>query len=243
MYLIWIWGEAMKRFIIVLIILCIVLSSVIFVINKYQVDVRYYINLAIHHVQKIKSIKVPEEYSTADSNMNGIPDCLDVVTAARKEVTNKIVYKDAYYVGGYPPDKEGVCTDVIWRGFKGMGVDLKAAIDKDIKNNLSAYPRVENKPDPNIDFRRVKNMDTFLKRNTVNVTKELKPFDVENLKQWQPGDIVVIMQPFEHIAIISDKRANDGVPYVIHNTTPHAVESSSLAYWAPYIFGHYRWKY
>lgn len=233
----------MKKFIIVLVILSIVLSSIIFTINKYHINIKYYMDLAIHHVQNIKAVKVPEEYSKVDNNNNGAPDCLDIITAARKEVTNKTTYKDAYYIGGYPPDKEGVCTDVIWRGLKGIGVDLKSAIDKDIKNNLSAYPRVENKPDPNIDFRRVKNMDTFLKRNAISVTRELKPFEVENLKQWQPGDIVVIMQPFEHIAIISDKRGKNGVPYVIHNTTPHAVESSSLTYWAPYIFGHYRWKY
>jgi uncharacterized protein len=233
----------MKKFVIVLVILGIVLSSIIFAINKYQINIKYYIDLAIHHVQNIKSVKVPDEYSKVDKNNNGAPDCLDIVAAARKEVTNKTIYKDAYYIGGYPPDKEGVCTDVIWRGFKSIGVDLKSAIDKDIKNNLSAYPRVENKPDPNIDFRRVKNMDTFLKRNAISVTKELKPFEVENLKLWQPGDIVVIMQPFEHIAIISDKRGKNGVPYVIHNTTPHAVESASLTYWAPYIFGHYRWKY
>lgn len=233
----------MKKFIIALVILCITVILTILAINKYKVDVKYYINLALQHVQKIKPIKVPEVYSKTDSNKNNIPDCIDIVTAARKEAINKTKYKDAYYVGGYPPVSEGVCTDVIWRGFKGMGVDLKSAIDKDIKSNLSAYPRVENKPDPNIDFRRVKNMDVFFKRNALNVTKELKPFDAENLKQWQPGDIVVIMQPFEHIAIISDKRGRDGVPYVIHNTTPNAVESSSLAYWAPYIYGHYRWKY
>lgn len=233
----------MKKTISILIIVCIVLSSIIFIIIKYKVDMKYYLNIVIQHVQHIKSVKVPEEYSKVDNNKNGIPDCLDIVDSARKEAINKTKYVDAYYQGGYPPDSEGVCTDVIWRGFKGMGVDLKSAIDKDIKNNLSAYPRVENKPDPNIDFRRVKNMDIFFKRNAISATKELKPFDVENLKQWQPGDIVVIMQPFEHIAIVSDKRGSDGVPYVIHNTTPNAKESASLTYWAPYIYGHYRWKY
>lgn len=233
----------MKRFIIILVILCIALSAIIFTINKYHINVKYYLNLAIHHVQKLKPVKVPEEYSKVDKNKNSTPDCLDVVNAARKEAINKTIYKDAYYVGGYPPDNEGVCTDVIWRGFKGINVELKSSIDNDIKNNLSAYPRVDNKPDPNIDFRRVKNLDIFLKRNAISVTKELKPFDIDNLKQWQPGDIVVIMQPFEHVAIISDKRANDGVPYVIHNTAPQAKESDSLEYWAPYIFGHYRWKY
>lgn len=227
----------------ILIILAIIAAAVVFAINKYDIKTKYYIDLGIKHIKNIKGVKVPEEYSKEDKNGNGVSDPIDIVNAARKEVENKTIYKDAYYNGGYPPETEGVCTDVIWRGFKEMGIDLKTLVDKDIKNNLSHYPRVEGKPDPNIDFRRVKNLDMFFKYNAETLTRELEPYAVENLKQWQPGDIVIIMQPFEHIAIISDKRDKNGVPKVIHNTTPHAVESGSLVYWAPYIYAHYRWKY
>lgn len=233
----------MKKLIRFLIITVILLCSAIFVMNKYDIDIKYYINLGFQYVKNTKGVNVPEEYSKADKNNNGIPDCIDIVNAARKEAENKTVYKDAYYKGGYPPDNEGVCTDVVWRGFRGMGVDLKSLVDKDIKDNLSSYPRVDGKPDSNIDFRRVRNLDVFFKRNALEITKELKPFDADNLKQWQPGDIIIIMKPFEHVAIVSDKRAKNGVPYVIHNTTPHAVENGSLVNWASYIYGHYRWKY
>lgn len=233
----------MKKLVMVLVILVILFSTAVFFLDKYNINVKYYIENGLKYAKNVKGVKVPEEYSKADSNKNGIYDCLDIVQAARKEADNKTIYKDAYYSGGYPPENEGVCTDVIWRGLKGMGVDLKPLVDKDIKNNLAAYPRVNGKPDPNIDFRRVKNLDTFFKRNALSVTKELKPFEPDNLKEWQPGDIVIIMEPFEHIAIVSDKRGSNGVPEVIHNTTPHAVESSSLNYWAPYIYAHYRWKY
>lgn len=228
---------------IILVIIVVFLSSVIFVLDRYGADVKHFINIVINHAPKIRVVKVPAEYSKVDNNKNGVPDCIDIVTEARKEAINKTKYKDVYYVGGYPPDNEGVCTDVIWRGLKGIGVDLKSAIDKDIKNNLSAYPRVEKKPDPNIDFRRVQNLDVFLKRNAESVTKEIKPYDIDNLKQWQPGDILIIMKPFEHVAFISDKRDDSGVPLIIHNTSPHAVENNRLADWAPYIYGHYRWKY
>lgn len=233
----------MKKLIRFLIVLAVLLCSAIFILNKYDVDIKYYINLGFEYAKNAKGIEVPEEYSKIDKNNNGTPDCLDIVNAARKEAENKTVYKDAYYKGGYPPDSEGVCTDVVWRGFRGIGVDLKSLVDKDIKNNVEAYPRVNGKPDPNIDFRRVRNLDVFFKRNALELTKELKPFNVENLKQWQPGDIVIIMKPFEHVAIVSDKRSKNGVPYVIHNTAPHAIESGSLVNWAPYIYGHYRWKY
>jgi uncharacterized protein YijF (DUF1287 family) len=215
----------------------------IYLVSRFDSRVRYFINLSIEYVKHIKPVKVPEEYSKVDRNSNGIADAIDIVNAARKEAESKTTYKDAYYRGGYPPENEGVCTDVVWRGFKGMGVDLKTLVDKDIRENTSAYPRVNGKPDPNIDFRRVRNLDIFLKRNAESITKELKPFDAENLKEWQPGDIVIIMKPFEHVAIISDVRAKNGVPNVIHNTSPHAVENGSLIYWEPYIYGHYRWKY
>ncbi|ERI92199.1 hypothetical protein HMPREF1982_02588 [Clostridiales bacterium oral taxon 876 str. F0540] len=233
----------MKRFIYVLIALLIIACAGIFAIVKYDINIKYYLELGLKHVKNIKGVEVPEEYSKIDKNKNGTPDSIDIVNTARKEAENETLYKDAYYVGGYPPDNEGVCTDVVWRGLKGAGIDLKTLIDKDIKQNMSLYTRVNGKPDPNIDFRRVKNLDVFLKRNAESLTRELKPFDVDNLKQWQPGDIVIIMQPFEHVAIVSDKRDKDGVPKVIHNTTPHAKESSSLVYWAPNIYGHYRWKY
>lgn len=233
----------MKKLVTVLIIIAVLLSSALFVISKANPKARYYIDLGISYIKNIKGVTIPEEYSKLDKNNNGTADCIDIVNAARKEAENKTTYKDAYYKGGYPPDTEGVCTDVVWRGFIGMGVDFKALVDKDIKENIAAYPRVEGKTDPNIDFRRVKNLDIFFKRNAVMLTTKLIPFDAENLRQWQPGDMVVIMKPYEHIAIVSDKRARNGVPYVIHNTSPHAVENESLSYWAPYIHGHYRWRY
>jgi uncharacterized protein YijF (DUF1287 family) len=233
----------MKKIVKVLSIILILLCSAIFIIIIIEPKAKYYLDMGVQYIKHIKGVKILEEYSKVDKNNNGTADCIDIVNASRKEAESKTSYKDAYYKGGYPPDTEGVCTDVIWRGFKGMGVDFKALVDKDIKENVADYPRVSGKPDTNIDFRRVRNLDIFLKRNALNLTKDLKPFDTENLKQWQPGDIVVIMKPYEHIAIISDKRAQNGVPDVIHNTTPHAVENGSLAYWAPYIHGHYRWKY
>jgi uncharacterized protein YijF (DUF1287 family) len=233
----------MRKIVSIFVIISIIACAIIFTIIKYDIKTEYYINLGIKYIKNIKGVKVPEEYSKVDRNNNGTADPLDIVSAARKEVENKTAYKDAYYSGGYPPETEGVCTDVIWRGFKGIGIDFKAMVDKDIKSNTSAYLRVNGKPDPNIDFRRVKNLDVFFRRNAEEVIKELIPYDSENLKQWQPGDIVIIMKPFEHIAVISDKRDKNGVPKVIHNTTPHAIENGSLTHWAPYIYRHYRWKY
>nr|WP_243240370.1 DUF1287 domain-containing protein [Clostridium cibarium] len=191
---------------------------------------------------QINKTEIPDESSKVDKNENGIADPIDIVNSARKEVEQKTTYKDAYYVGGYPPDGEGVCTDVIWRGFKGMNVMIKDLVDKDIRKNMSEYKAVNGKPDSNIDFRRVLNLDTFFKKNGIQLTTEFKEDDINNLKEWQPGDIIVFTEGYQHIGIISDKRDNDGIPYVIHNWHPCAAEAK-LSWFQTPIHGHYRWKY
>ena len=186
--------------------------------------------------------QVSENFSKVDNNKNGVADALDIVNGANKEVINKTKYISNYFSGGYPPETEGVCTDVIWRGFKATNINLKDLIDEDIKNNTKLYPRVDGKPDPNIDFRRVPNQDVFFSRHCISLTTKVKPRDDENLKQWQPGDIVVFVKGYEHVGIISDKRDKNGIPYVIHNTKPHA-NTMKLSWFTAPIHGHYRWRF
>ena len=112
------------------------------------------------------------------------------------------------------------------------GYDLKSLVDRDIADTPDAYPEIE-KPDPNIDFRRVRNLRIFFERNA-----ESLPLDFKNPSDWQPGDIVV----FEgHIGICSDKRNFRGVPYLIHhgNIVSGAVEADEMRYFT--VVGHYRW--
>lgn len=226
-----------------LVSIILIFTTLLTLLIVFRTPISQFIRYSIKYYISFKGVKVPEEYSKSDKNNNGIPDPIDLVNEAMKEVKNKTPYKSQYYNGGYPPDSEGVCTDVIWRAFKGINVNLKDLVDKDINANLSSYPRVQKKPDPNIDFRRVPNMDVFFKRNALTLTTEIIPGDVNSLKQWQPGDIIVILKPYEHIAIVSNKRTKDGVPYVIHNTHPNATESTHFNLWNVEIAGHYRWKF
>jgi uncharacterized protein YijF (DUF1287 family) len=182
---------------------------------------------------------IPRLICTSDKDKDGINDLDDIVEGARKDADNRPVYKSEYYKGGYPPDNEGVCTDVIWRALKNAGYNLKDMIDSDIKANTKSYPGVEGKPDPNIDFRRVRNLYVFFKKYGTSVTTSLIPNDIENLKQWQGGDIVTFTNP-EHIAIVSDKRRDDGVPYLIHNAGPYTMEVDNIMTWMPGITGHFR---
>ena len=129
-----------------------------------------------------------------------------------------------------------MCTDVIWRALKNAGYLLKDMIDEDIKNNVSLYPRVGGKPEPNIDFRRVPNLKVYFAKNHISLT-----LDLNEIQEWNPGDIVVFGQ--EHIGIISDKRNEKGIPYIIHNANQNNREEDGLEFYNEYawpITGHYR---
>ena len=180
-------------------------------------------------IETIKSIH--------DQNQNGVDDYRDILLGARRDAENKPVYKSAYYEGGYPPDEEGVCTDVIWRAFENAGYSLKDMVDEDIQNNLDRYFRVGGKPDPNIDFRRVPNLKVFFDSHGTALT--LDPYEIES---WQPGDIVIFSESYNHIGIVSDKRNQHGICYLIHNSGQANREEDALIRLSEKfgITGHYR---
>ena len=175
--------------------------------------------------------------SKNDEDGDGIDDYTDILEGAKLEAERKPRYKSEYYVGGYPPDDEGVCTDVIWRALKNAGYSLKEMVDEDIKKNVEKYPRVEGKPDPNIDFRRVPNLKVYFERNQISLTTDLK-----KIEEWQPGDIVAFGK--SHIGIISDKRNKQGIPFLLHNGGQPLREENILEAYNNYekISGHYRMK-
>ena len=73
-------------------------------------------------------------------------------------------------------------------------------------------------------------MEVFFSKFTNNLTKEIIPGDIENLKEWQAWDIVTFWQPNQHIAIVSDKRDKNWVPYLIHNYTDFPKEDVWVFY-------------
>ncbi|MCO1601190.1 DUF1287 domain-containing protein [Desulfosporosinus nitroreducens] len=188
----------------------------------------------------LPSIKVPVITCPIDKDDDGLNDLEDIVAGAKAEVERQPQYRSAYYQKGYPPESEGVCTDVVWRAFRDAGYDLKGLVDQDIRANFGKYSRIEGRADPNIDFRRVPNLIVFFRRNAQELTLEVKPEDVENLTLWQAGDIVTYGPPHEHIAIVSDKRRPDGVPYILHNSGPTPKESDQLQSWPSQMTGHFR---
>lgn len=168
-------------------------------------------------------------HSEQDRDGDGLDDFTDILQGARQAVADHPVYDNSYVDGGYPPDGRGACTDVIWRALASAGYDLKGMVDQDIYLEPEAYPEAE---DPNIDFRRVANLNVFFARRSAVLTRD--PYQVS---AWQPGDIVVYSP--SHIAIVSDKRNRDGVPYIIHQDGQPQKEEDALTH-RP-IVGHYRW--
>ena len=163
-----------------------------------------------------KDFKIEVLKSKKDEDGDGIDDYTDIL---------------------YPPDEEGVCTDVIWRSLKNAGYSLKEMVDEDIKNNVEKYTRVNGKPDPNIDFRRVPNLKVYFERNQISLTT-----DLNKIEEWQPGDIVVFGK--SHIGVISDKRNKKGVPFLLHNGGQPIREENILEAYNNFekISGHYRMK-
>ena len=189
------------------------------------------------NVYYAKDFDIETVISKTDYDNDEIDDYTDILQGAKIEAENKPTYKSAYYSGGYPPDNEGVCTDVIWRALKNAGYSLKDMVDEDIKKNIDKYPRVDGKPDSNIDFRRVPNLKVYFERNQINLTT-----DLSKIEEWQPGDIVAFGS--SHIGIISDKRNKKGIPYLLHNGGQPLREEDILEVYNKYepITGHYRMK-
>ena len=161
--------KAILIFLIILILIVAAISIYFIIINKYK-TVYYAEDFGIEVIK-----------SQNDANNNGVDDYTDILLGARQDAENKPKYISKYYAGGYPPENEGVCADVIWRALENAGYDLKSLVDEDIKNNLDEYPRVNGTPDTNIDFRRVPNLKVFFERNSKKLTD-----DITQIVEFQP---------------------------------------------------------
>jgi uncharacterized protein len=179
---------------------------------------------------KAEHFGIKETVSTFDYNKDGLSDTQNLVLGGREGAYSLLEYVDKYYWNSYPPEGEGVCTDVIWMAYKEAGYTLRRMVNKDIAENTAAYWRITT-PDTAIDFRRVNNLYIYLRRKAIELTP-----DLSQVEQWQPGDIVVFWG--SHIGIVSDKRDRFGVPFMIHHGGGLNREESAM-HRQP-ILGHFR---
>lgn len=161
---------------------------------------------------------------------------------ARQQIGITVVYDPSYvtlrYPGGDVPADRGVCTDVVIRAFRGIGVDLQKAVHEDMKKAFSAYPRNWGlkRPDKNIDHRRVPNLRTYFKRRGWELPLSQKAAD------YLPGDLVTctVAGNLPHIMIVSDRKAASGTPLIIHNIGAGTEEEDALFLFP--LTGHFRIK-
>lgn len=158
-----------------------------------------------------------------------------LVEAARFRTTQQVRYDPAYvsidYPGGDVPADTGVCTDVVIRAYRALGVDLQKRVHEDMKRNFSAYPRLWglSRTDRNIDHRRVPNLQKYFERSGAQVT----PGDASG---YRPGDLVawdLTGNGLWHIGIVV------GPDTFVHNIGAGPVTDTGIAQWK--IVGHYRY--
>jgi len=162
-------------------------------------------------------------------------------SAAISLTKQEVVYDPSYYVLDYPdgdvPEGRGVCTDVVIRAYRKLGIDLQKEVHEDMTACFNLYPKKWglSKPDRNIDHRRVPNLMTFFSRHG-----EIRSI-TNNAEDYSPGDIVCwdLGQGLTHTGIVVDKRSSDGKrPLIVHNIGGGQVLADCLFTYK--IIGHYQ---
>lgn len=155
-----------------------------------------------------------------------------LAAAARRQISHFVIYNPAYTRIAYPmgdvPGYFGVCTDVIVRAYRTLGIDLQVLVHKSGAGS----------GDTNIDHRRVEVLRRFFARAGTSLSTTSNPAD------YKPGDIVTYYMPNgwlskTHIAFVAAEKSPTGVPLVIHNRG-WGVQAEDWLF-AEKITGHFRY--
>ena len=168
---------------------------------------------------------------------------LKLAQEARKLTNDQVTYDPQYFKIAYPngdvPADKGVCTDVIIRAYRKMGIDLQQLVHEDMKAHFGLYPRNWGlkSTDKNIDHRRVPNLMVFFERKGQKLSISSKAED------YKPGDIVCwnLGGGITHIGIVSNQLTEDKKRYkIIHNVGSGQVLEDFIFNYK--IIGHYRFS-
>ena len=148
------------------------------------------------------------------------------------------------YPNGDVPANTGVCTDLVIRAYRGVGIDLQKLVHEDMLVHFRDYPQLWKlkKPDSNIDHRRVPNLMTFFKHRQAEVKITKNPSD------YKPGDLVTwnlqnqnSVSGITHIGIVTNRKSEDGQRFLVaHNIgAGNQLEDMLFSYT---IIGHFRFS-
>lgn len=163
--------------------------------------------------------------------------------AALALTQDRVVYDPSYFSIEYPngdvPEGKGVCTGVIIRAYRKLGIDLQKEVHEDIKTNFNLYPKIWGLKgtDKNIDHRRVPNLMTFFERHGTSkpITNKPEDYKVGDIVCWNLGGAIT------HIGIVvaptSEKDNNRHL--IVHNIGGGQELSDCLFEYK--IIGHYQY--
>ena len=166
-----------------------------------------------------------------------------LASAALSLTQQEVVYDPGYYAIDYPngdvPADRGVCSDVLIRAYRLLGIDLQREVHEDMVAHFELYPAIWglSRPDTNIDHRRVPNLMKYFERHGTEKAITGSAAD------YLPGDIVCwnLGGAVTHIGIIVNSRSRDGSrPMVVHNIGRGQVVEDCLFDFR--IIGHYIYR-
>lgn len=175
---------------------------------------------------------------------SALPDTFDnkLSAAAISIIDSDVIYTPDYVTLKYPngdvPAKTGVCTDVVIRTYRKLGIDLQKEVHEDMVTNFSKYPKTWGLKgtDKNIDHRRVPNLEVFFARNGEKLAV------TDHATDYKTGEIVtwMINGKLPHIGIITNKKSPDGKRLmIVHNVGAGQVLEDCLFEWK--IVGHFKY--
>jgi len=166
-------------------------------------------------------------------------------SAAIERTTQDVRYDGKYIEIAYPwgdvPASIGVCTDVVIRSYRRLGIDLQSEVYNDISKDFYAYPSFAEwgltQPDPSIDHRRVYNLQAFFTRHDAELPRSPDPRD------YKPGDLVTWMvgPNFPHIGVVVDiPSLSDPNRFLIAHNIGEGPKIEDILFRFP-MTGHYRY--
>jgi uncharacterized protein YijF (DUF1287 family) len=162
--------------------------------------------------------------------------CAATLSLTQEEVVYDPAYYSMAYPGGDVPKGKGVCTDVVIRAYRKLGIDLQKEVHEDMLARFQEYPQIWGlkRPDTNIDHRRVPNLMEFFQKH--GVEKEIS----RDARDYLPGDLVCwnLGGAVTHIGIVVDRKSRDGKRnLIVHNIGGGQVLADCLFDFT--IIGHY----
>lgn len=149
------------------------------------------------------------------------------------------------YPGGDVPRNTGVCADVVIRaGRDALALDLQKLVHEDMLRNFAVYPKTwgMQHPDPNIDHRRVLNLEVFWKRTGCALWTTPGSVDGDGFPgPFAEGDLLtwLLDARLPHVGVIVS--AGPSGPRIVHNIGAGVQENALSAFRPHRAKGHFRW--